>query len=280
MKPKQFFWLASLFFGLCLPALAQDAVMLPQVAVNGEDGNTFGAGMLARTSGDSLMLDDQPAPQEKPYPWHVAIYPVLGWAPIFGSSIDLPPTPSHPIESHGDTTTSFNAAYFGGARVEKGKWDGDLLFMWAALSANRKTPVTDVNLDFVFGDAMVGYEVLPGFYVEGGFRRLALDVTATVGSASANVNPGYWDPLIGLTYRRELGKKWRVLAHADGGGFGAGSDVDVTVTGRGEWQFARHYGLMMGYGLMHLSDSVTTRDGTVHLRPTMNGPMLGFGLYF
>ena len=127
---------------------------------------------------------------------------------------------------------------------------------------------------------MVGYEVLPGFYVEGGFRRLALDVTATVGSASASVNPGYWDPLIGLTYRRELGKKWRVLVHSDGGGFGVGSDVDITVTGRGEWQFARHYGLMMGYGLMHLSDSVTTRDGTVHLRPTLNGPMLGFGLYF
>ena len=117
-------------------------------------------------------------------------------------------------------------------------------------------------------------------YVEGGFRRLAFDVNATVNTSSASVNPGYWDPLIGLTYRRQLGKKWRILVHSDGGGFGAGSDVDVTVTGRAEWQFARHYGVTFGYGLMHLSDSTDFDGGTLKLRPTLHGPIFGFGLYF
>jgi len=98
--------------------------------------------------------------------------------------------------------------------------------MWAGLSAKRETPLAKVSLDFVFGHVLVGRELLPGFYVEGGARRLALDINATVETESASRSPGFWDPLIGVTYRRQLGRKWRILLHGDGGGFGAGSDVE------------------------------------------------------
>ena len=222
---------------------------------------------------------------DRPYGWHIAVYPALAWVPIFGTSVTLPPHPSNPISGPTSTTSgSFNAAYFGGARFEKNKWSADVLFMWAALSGERTTPRTNVNLDFVFGDAFVGREVLPNLYLEGGFRRLALNINATVETDSASVSPGYWDPLIGLTYRRQLGKKWRVLIHGDGGGFGAGSDVDVSGTGRAEWQFARHFGMTMGYGGMHFSDSATVSTanstGKLTISPTMHGPIFGFGLYF
>lgn len=280
MKPNQILLLASFVIVFTSSSFAQDGVMLPQVSVAAADESMAGAAAIARAPVQPLLMDSQATQQEKPYPWSIAVYPALAWVPIFGAGIDIPPTPSHPIESTGTTTNSFNGAYFGGARIEKGKWSGDLLFMWAALSANRVSPRTDVGFDFVFGDAMVGYQVLPGLYAEAGFRRLALDLHATVDTANASVNPGYWDPLLGVTYGRHLGKKWRILAHADGGGFGAGSDVDITVTGRGEWQFARHYGLTVGYGLMHLSDSTHYGEGTLHFRPTLNGPMIGFGLYF
>ena len=169
--------------------------------------------------------------------WHIAIYPLLAWAPIFGTSVTLPPAPSQPIATpgpSGSTNTSFNAAYFGGARIEKSKWSAALLFMWAALAAHRETPYAKVNLDFVFGDILGGREVLPGLYVEGGARRLSLDIHAIVESSSAHRSPGFWDPLLGLSYSRQLGKKWRILIHGDGGGFGVGSDVDVTATGRAE----------------------------------------------
>jgi hypothetical protein len=109
---------------------------------------------------------------------------------------------------------------------------------------------------------------------------LALDVHATVGTDTGDGSPGYWDPLIGLTYRRLLGKKWRVLVHGDGGGFGVGSDVDVSAAGRAEWQFARHFGLAMGYGGMHFSDSTSVPRGTLTIKPTMHGPIFGFGTYF
>lgn len=222
-------------------------------------------------------------PSQNPYGWSIAIYPVMGWAPIFGTSVTLPPSPSQPITMpgpSGSTDSALNAAYFGGARIEKGKWSTDVLFMWAALSAHHESPFAKVDLDFVFGDIMAGREVLPNFYVEGGARRLALDIHATVESSTASRSPGFWDPLIGLTYRRQLGKKWRIFIHGDGGGFGVGSDVDVTATGRAEWQFARHFGLAMGYGGLHFSKSDSAAGRTLKISPTLHGPIFGFGIFF
>ena len=268
-----------------------------QAIADSSQGDDRTSSVLASVQGENIVLpalvtaDQESAPQPmpqanavpKPYGWDITLYPALAWVPIFGASVTItaPPTPTNPIVApSGTTNNSFNGAYFGGARIEKGKWSADALFMWAALEADRKTPLAKVNLDFVFGDAMVGREVVPGLYLEGGVRRLALDVHATVGSDSASDSPGFWDPLVGLTYSRVLGKKWRVLMHGDGGGFGAGTDVDVTATARAEWQFARHFGLGMGYGGMHLSESHTEAGKTVSVSPTMHGPIFGFGLFF
>lgn len=241
----------------------------------------FDVGTDGRAASPAPQTVDKSARQ--PYGWHTAIYPVLAWAPVFGASVTLPPLPSQPIATpgpSGNTSGSLNGAYFGGVRVEKGKWSADALFMWAGLSGQRKTPFVNVKLDFVFGHAMAGREVLPGLYVEGGARRLALDIHATVESSSASRSPGFWDPLVGLTYRRQLGRKWRILIHGDGGGFGVGSVDDVTATGRAEWQFARHFGIAMGYGGMHFSKSNTVDGKTLTISPTLHGPIFGFGIFF
>jgi hypothetical protein len=68
--------------------------------------------------------------------------------------------------------------------------------------------------------------------------------------------------------------------HGDGGGFGVGSDVDVTATGRAEWQFVRHFGLSMGYGGMHFSQSKTIASQTFSISPTLHGPIMGLGIFF
>lgn len=284
MKPTQdVLRLIFLLSAFCSPALPQDATFA-------EDGNNSSGNvslaMAQETFAPLHLANDGQAPSlpvqgsERPYGWHIAIYPALAWAPVFGSGITLPPTPSNPIVESGSTNGSFNGAYFGGARLERGKWSADALFMWAALSSSRTTPRTNINLDFVFGDAMAGRELYRGLYLEGGFRRMSLDVQATIGTNSASRNLGVWDPLIGLTYRKQLGKKWRILIHGDGGGFGVGSDVDVTATGRAEWQFARHVGITMGYGGMHLSESDNRDRETFKISPTLHGPIFGFGVYF
>lgn len=291
MQPGRSWWTLLLFVILCAPALTQTIV-----TSESDDDSKLGQANLETIENQSpeaqAQADDQASSSptanaaQKPYGWHIAIYPALAWVPIFGTSVTLPPappTPSQPIVipgPSGSTDNALNGAFFGGARIEKGKWSADLLFMWAALEAHRETPFAKVNLDFVFGDAMVGREVFRNLYVEGGVRRLALDIDATVGSSSASRSPGYWDPVVGLTYRRQFGKKWRVLIHGDGGGFGAGSDVDVTATGRVEWQFVRHFGVTMGYGGMHFSDSDTRAGRTLTISPTLHGPIFGFGIFF
>lgn len=292
VKPeKTRWWLPFLLLISCSSALAQTIALSDGTKYLSEDStfmtNWEGAasplqsGSDSPSSGQSLPKPEKSAPKQ--YGWHIAIYPALAWVPVFGTSVTLPSLPSQPITTpgpSGSTDSGLNGAFFGGARFEKSKWSVDALFMWAALSAQRQTPFTKVNLDFVFGDIRGGREVFRGFYLEGGVRRLALDVHATVGSASASRSPGFWDPLIGLSYRRQLGNKWRILIHGDGGGFGAGSDVDITATARAEWQFVRHVGLTMGYGGMHLSKSDTIAGRTLKLSPTLHGPIFGLGVFF
>src|SRR5207247_9256921 len=58
--------------------------------------------------------------------WHIAIYPALAWAPIFGTSATLPGQPS----PSGSTSSSLNGLFAAGARFEKGKWSADTMFMW------------------------------------------------------------------------------------------------------------------------------------------------------
>jgi hypothetical protein len=287
MKPNRSYWCPYFLFLVSLShAFPQTITAANSGGARPADGFEISHSSVASLEPAADGQGSSPAPQtlvqseERPYGWHTAIYPALAWVPIFGSSVTLPPTPSNPIAPSGSTSNSFNGAYFGGARFEKGKWSADALFMWAALAGERTTPHTSTNLDFIFGDAFVGREVLPNLYLEGGFRRLALNINASVGTYSASASPGYWDPLLGVTYRRQLGKKWRVLIHGDGGGFGVGSDVDIAATGRAEWQFARHFGLTMGYGGMHFSDSTTVPGGKLTISPTMHGPILGFGIYF
>jgi hypothetical protein len=70
------------------------------------------------------------------------------------------------------------------------------------------------------------------------------------------------------------------LLHGDGGGFGVGSEVDMTATGRAEWQVARHFGIAMGYGGMHFSESDSKAGMTLKISPTMHGPIFGFGIFF
>lgn len=284
MRIEEKCWCSLLLaFVICLPALSQ-VVNVSRDGANGPANVSWTmeqetvAPIQPLTDGErpSPLPQKADTPAQTPYGWHIAIYPALAWAPIFGSSVTLPgqPAPS------GSTSSSLNGLYAAGARFEKGKWSADTTFMWAALSAQHKNPFVDVNLDIVLGNAMAGREILPNLYVEGGVRRLALDIHATVGASSASRSPGYWDPLIGLTYRRQLGRKWRILIHGDGGGFGVGSDVDVAATARAEWQLARHFGIAMGYGGMHFSDTNTVNGSTLKVSPTLHGPIFGLGIFF
>ena len=86
--------------------------------------------------------------------------------------------------------------------------------LWAGLSSERSSnPFARISVDVVFGQLFVGREIVPNLFLEGGFRRMALDVSLQLATfPEVKGTPGVWDPLVGLTYRRQLTKKWKILS--------------------------------------------------------------------
>jgi hypothetical protein len=224
-----------------------------------------------------------------PSDWNVEIYPVFVWAPFLGANVALPSFPNAPTlpdlpgggGPSGDATSGINGAAFLAFRVEKSKWSVDGSALWAGMSASATNPKLDLKLDVIFGQGMVGREILPNLTLEGGVRRLALSTSVKLlDFAEVSRKPGLWDPLVGLSYRKPLGKKWRLDLHADGGGFGVGSEATIAATARMDYRFSRHFGMTLGYGLLHFKISDTVSQRTLTINQTMHGPILGFGIYF
>ena len=281
-----------------ITAMLSTCLFAQEKALIASNQQSEGDRSFMSTQGGNADADPQASPSpppnsakedrwKDPSAWQVSIYPVFAWAPIFGiSTQELPSSPGggggggNPLPPS-DTSSSLNGAAFAGFRVEKSKWSADGTFLWAGLSSERNNPFARISVDAIFGQLMAGREILPNLFLEGGFRRIALNLSLRLGDfPTVSGKPGVWDPLVGLTYRRQLTKKWKVLGHVDGGGFGVGSNVDIAATGRAEWQFARHFGIAMGYGLLHLDITRTIAQRRLEIKQTLNGPIFGFGIYF
>jgi hypothetical protein len=292
-----------LIVGSPLALLSQtvDTSSEPSVFLSSETASVTDAsgGAVTETTLESPNPDSQSgAPtntksdwDKPPNAWKFIVYPVYAWVPFFSTSVTLPTIPSPPggggpVTPEGTTSGSLNGAAFAGAEIYKGQWSGMFTFLYAGLSATRTTPRTKVTADFIYGQAMVEHEVYKGLSLGGGFRRMALDLTATVGDfPSVSRTPGFWDPLLSATYRKQLNRKWRVSGHMDGGGFGVGSDIDIGAAASADWRFAKHFVLTMGGAYLHFENSDTILSDTalrktLTMKPTMYGPTFGIGIYF
>ena len=292
-----------LIVGSPLALLSQtvDTSSEPSVFLSSETASVTDAsgGAVTETTLESPNPDSQSgAPtntksdwDKPPNAWKFIVYPVYAWVPFFSTSVTLPTIPSPPggggpVTPEGTTSGSLNGAAFAGAEIYKGQWSGMFTFLYAGLSATRTTPRTKVTADFIYGQAMLEHEVYKGLSLGGGFRRMALDLTATVGDyPSVSRTPGFWDPLLSATYRKQLNRKWRVSGHMDGGGFGVGSDLDIGAAASADWRFAKHFVLTMGGAYLHFENSDTILSDTalrktLTMKPTMYGPTFGIGIYF
>lgn len=279
--------LALCFFTVAtIPATAQ---ILQAVAGPSAVDNT----LAADSTSESVLIGDpaaEPEPKsssasdqywQDPNGLKVSIYPILAMAPVFGANVRVPDTPSTPGGGSGSTNSSFNGAALFGFNVQKGHWyfDGD--GMWAGMSASKSNPHLKVDVNAVYGHGQVGYKFYKDFYFTGGFRRMGLRYDINLGDfPTFHRTPGIWDPLVGILWNRQLSKKWNTKVNVEGGGFGVGADVDFSATATADWQFAKHFGLEFGYGLIKFDVSDTVLSKTLTVNQTLNGPIFGFGIYF
>jgi hypothetical protein len=221
---------------------------------------------------------------------HVDIYPLFGWLPFYSSSFTVPPLPNGGGGSiGGGTNAHLSGAWELALSVTYKKFLIEGEGMFANVTATRDTPYADGSAHLNYGDVFLGWKVGKGFYPLVGVRRMALDFSATVLNAPTfQRKPGFWDPLIGIEYRKQLKHKFNVQGRFDIGGFGAGSTVDLDAQFRVEWRFVKHFGTILGYQVLYnkLEGTVnqqvlnTTINYPWDYAQTFHGPILGFGIYF
>lgn len=220
--------------------------------------------------------------------WTVVVYPILGWAPVFGA--DVPSIPSPPdggggggggSTSGGGIDTTLNGALLFGFSVEKGPWRVGADGMWAALFGDRPVrPTLTVDLDLIYGHAVGARRLYKELYVTGGVRRLAMKYEIQLEDfPHFSRKPGLWDPLIGVAWHHQ-GSTLEWHAEFEGGGFGVGADEDLFAGLRLDWKPISHFRVTFGYGVIHLELTESVLGQEFRAVQTLQGPILGVGFDF
>jgi hypothetical protein len=117
------------------------------------------------------------------------------------------------------------------------------------------TAEADIDQTIVEGEAMRRFA--KGLDCYFGARTVDLDshleLRPSVGAARSDSARKTWiDPVIGLRYETDLGKKWRFVGRADVGGFDVGSHLAWQVLTHFDWRLSLHMGAAFGYVLLDI----------------------------
>jgi hypothetical protein len=220
-----------------------------------------------------------PPPQQG---WDVAVYPILAWVPLgIGIDVDIPPFGGDGGGVGDIVDSRFDGAFFTGIAASNGRWRIEADGIWAGVGGDRlERPHLTVDLDIIYGHGSVGRRVAPNLYLTGGVRRLALKYDIKLGDLpDFTRKPGVWDPVVGIGWHRRSPKaEWH--ASFEGGGFGVGADVDLAGSLRADWKPTRHFGFIGGYNILYLKVTDTVVSRLLTVKATVQGPIVGIGLYF
>jgi hypothetical protein len=222
----------------------------------------------------------------------LTIYPILAQIPIFGAQITIPDSPALPGGGSGTTDLSLNGAYMFGVILETRYFLVDVNNLWAAVSASHSQPLTNVDTDSKFLNAVAGVRIGHSkFFAVGGVKRvgfvLDVDVTGPLqqNTITGHAHPVLWDPVGGVEYRGRLTARTTIDGAFKIGGFGIGTDYDLTTEGAVDWSLARHVVIRMGYSFVRFKVTITNADvdnvqNTIVARQTLHGPEIGLGIHF
>src|SRR5262245_26770371 len=214
--------------------------------------------------------------------WRVTVYPILAWVPS-GIDIDVElPAGDGDGGFAGEIVESrFDGAYLGGLSLEKGPWRIDADGVWAAGGGDRaQPPRLTVDVDLIYFHVSGGRRVAKDLYVTGGLRRLALKYDIEVADQPHfERKPGVWDPLVGAGWHT-VRDKFEFHGVFEVGGFGVGTDTEVAGSVRVDWKPFTHVGITGGYQWLYFNLEDTVRNRTFSVEQTIQGPIVGIGLYF
>jgi len=222
--------------------------------------------------------------------WKTIVYPIHAWLPVFGADVTLPGQPTPPGSGGGSggitipsakTSGNFDGAALAGFRVERARLSIEGDFLWAGMSGSVEAPRFDLTVDTIAAKLMGGFKVAPALYIDGGVRRFALDMSASIlDFQPVSWKPSIWEPVVGVTYRPMLGKKVRLFTQADMGFSTDDSSRSGSAGASVEWKPISHVALGAGWGWTYIRVDGTILARDVHLSQTLNGPIVTLGIPF
>ena len=193
----------------------------------------------------------------------------------------------------GDIFDNLDVGAQGYFELRKDKWGAYVDATYLKVSGDAK--VGPVGIDIETSTTLVGagilYRIYEGFAgAEGnpvatdifiGGRYLKLDVEldfAAVADVSADKN--WIDPIVGVTYSRDMSKKFLIRTTADIGGFGIGSDFTWSATILGGYRLGRRTNIWFGYRYLDIDYDSGSGARKFEHDVVMHGPILGASIHF
>ena len=166
----------------------------------------------------------------------VVVYPILAWLPIYGAHAILPNRPELPGLPPGEGGgSSIRHGWLAQRRRARGRVGGlaevgvPVRTALGGPLGEAQRPHAKATADIIFGGVYGGRQIGHGVAVMGGVRRIAANLGVEIDTLPKfERKPGVWDPLVGVAWRRELGRKWIATVDVMGGGFGVGANVDAS----------------------------------------------------
>jgi len=171
----------------------------------------------------------------------------------------------------------------------KKKWGFLVDISYLNIGDQGTTRIGTFDVDFKdviaeFGGIYRFYEKGPHIFEGlGGIRYMDMDTEVTITSripflpSSVESSQSWWDPIVGVRYKWQMSKKWRLSLRGDMGvGFGAGDTSDSTWNALGLVYFRpwKHVGFAGGYKALAQDYETGTGINTFKYDMVLHGPVL------
>jgi len=193
----------------------------------------------------------------------------------------------------GDILDNLDVGAQGYFEIRKDKWGAYVDVMYLKVASDAKVGAADIDIESstTLAGAGVLYRVYEGFagaegnpvatdiFVGGRYVKLDVDLDYTgVGDVSGDQD--WLDPVIGVTYSRDMSEKFLIRTTADIGGFGIASDMTWSFSILGGYRLGRTANLWFGYRYLDIDYDTGSGAKKFEYDVAMHGPILGASFHF
>jgi len=224
--------------------------------------------------------------------WEFVVAPYLWMAGIDGD-VTVRGIEASVDADFGDILDNLDVGAQGYFEIRKDKWGAYVDVMYLKVASDAKVGAVDIDIESstTLAGAGVLYRVYEGFagaegnrvatdiFVGGRYVNLDVDLDYN-GAADISGDQDWLDPVIGVTYSRDMSGKFLITTSADIGGFGIASDLTWSLSILGGYRLSRTANLWFGYRYLDIDYDTGSGAKKFEYDVAMHGPILGASFHF